>query len=83
MINNIDSAYSVPIPLPYPKAGTMNSAVKVGVIPVVGGESKWFNIPGDPRNHYLARMDFIPESGELLIQQLNRYQNKNWVWIGN
>ena len=28
MINNIDSVYSVPIPLPYPKAGTTNSAVK-------------------------------------------------------
>lgn len=83
MINNIDSVYSVPIPLPYPKAGTMNSAVKVGVVPVTGGESKWFDIPGDPRNHYLARMDFIPESNEVMIQQLNRYQNTNKVWIGD
>ena len=32
MINNIDSVYSQPIPLPYPKVGTTNPAVKVGVV---------------------------------------------------
>ena len=83
MINNVDSIYSQLIPLPYPKVGTDNSAVKVGVISASGGNTKWFNIPGDPRNNYLARMDFIPNSNEVLIQQLNRKQNANTVWIGN
>ncbi|MFC1760255.1 DPP IV N-terminal domain-containing protein, partial [Candidatus Neomarinimicrobiota bacterium] len=83
LINNIDSLYSKPIPFPYPKVGTTNSAVKIGVVPANGGESKWFNIPGDPRNNYLARMDFIPNSNEIMIQQLNRLQNKNTVWIGD
>lgn len=83
MINNIDSVYSVPIPLPYPKAGTTNSAVKVGVVSADGGSTRWFNIPGDPRNNYIARMDFIPNSDEVLIQQLNRKQNTNSVWIGD
>jgi dipeptidyl-peptidase-4 len=83
MINNIDSNYSKPIPLPYPKVGTDNSAVKVGVVSVNGGITKWFKIPGDPRNNYLARMDFIPGSSEVMIQQLNRLQNTNTVWIGN
>lgn len=83
MINNIDSVYSQPIPLPYPKAGTTNSAVKVGVISVEGGETNWFDIPGDPRNNYLARMEFIPNSNEVMIQQLNRLQNSNTVWVGD
>jgi len=83
LINNIDSIYSKPIPFPYPKAGTTNSAVKVGVVSVAGGETKWFDIPGDPRNNYLARMEFIPNSNEVMIQQLNRLQNRNTVWIGN
>lgn len=83
MINNVDSVYSVPIPLPYPKAGTTNSAVKVGVVSAGGGGTRWFDIPGDPRNNYLARMDFIPGSDEVMIQQLNRKQNTNTVWIGN
>ncbi len=83
MINNVDSNYSVPIPLPYPKVGTANSAVKVGVVPATGGQTKWFKVPGDPRNNYLARMDYIPGSDEVMIQQLNRLQNTNTVWVGN
>ncbi len=83
MINNIDSVYPILIPLPYPKVGTANSAVRVGVVPSEGGETRWFEIPGDPRNNYLARMDFIPGSEEVMIQQLNRLQNRNRIWIGN
>ncbi len=83
LINNVDSIYSKPIPLPYPKVGTDNSAVKVGVVSIQGGPTKWFAIPGDPKNNYLARMDFIPKSEEVMIQQLNRLQNTNKVWIGN
>ncbi len=82
LINNIDSIYSQPIALPYPKVGTDNSAVKVGVIPAAGGVTKWFDVPGDPKNNYLARMDFIPNSKEVMIQQLNRKQNTNTVWLG-
>ncbi|MEL6824059.1 MAG: DPP IV N-terminal domain-containing protein, partial [Calditrichota bacterium] len=83
LINNLDSIYSQPIPFPYPKVGTTNSAVKVGVVPVTGGETKWFDVPGDPRNNYLARMEFIPSSSEVMIQQLNRLQNTNTVWVGD
>ena len=83
MINNVDSLYSKPIPLPYPKVGTKNSDVKVGVVNVSGGNTEWFDIPGDPTNNYLARMDFIPNSNEVMIQQLNRKQNANTVWIGD
>ncbi|MGK0127710.1 MAG: dipeptidyl-peptidase-4 [Candidatus Azotimanducaceae bacterium] len=83
MINNVDSLYSKPIPLPYPKVGTKNSDVKVGVVSSNGGKTNWFEIPGDPTNNYLARMDFIPNSKEVMIQQLNRKQNANTVWIGN
>lgn len=83
LINNVDSVYSFPIPLPYPKAGTTNSAVKIGVVPSGGGDTRWFDISGDPRNNYLARMDFIPNSNEVMIQQLNRRQNINTVWVGD
>lgn len=83
MIDNIDSIYSKPIPLPYPKVGTTLSAVKVGVVPASGGSTRWFAVPGDPRNHYLARMDFIPASSEVMIQQLNRPQDSNFVWVGD
>ncbi|MCU4176428.1 S9 family peptidase [Carboxylicivirga sp. N1Y90] len=81
MVNNLDSVYSKIIPLPYPKAGTPNSAVKVGVVSASGGETKWIELLGDPRNNYIPRMDFIPNSNDLLIQQMNRLQNTNNLWV--
>jgi dipeptidyl-peptidase-4 len=83
LINNVDSLYSKPIPLPYPKVGEKLSRVKIGVIPASGGNTRWFSIPGDAANNYLARMDFIPNSNEVMVQQLNRLQNTNKIWIGN
>ena len=83
LINNLDSIYSKPIPLPYPKVGQTLSAVKIGVVSSEGGQTKWFDFPGDPRNNYLARMEFIPNSQEVMVQQLNRAQNQNNVWIGD
>ncbi len=83
MINNLDSIYPTLIPLPYPKVGTTNSDVKVGVISADGGVPRWFDIPGDPRNNYLPRMEFIPNSNEVMIQQLNRLQNTNTVRVGD
>lgn len=83
LIDNVDSIYPKVIPFPFPKVGTPNSAVKIGVVPAEGGPTKWFDIPGDPRNNYLARMDFIPNSDEVMIQQINRLQNTNRVWIAN
>lgn len=83
MINNVDSIYSKPIPLPYPKAGTTNSAVKIGVVKISDGSIRWFDIPGDPRENYIAVMDFIPDSDVVMIQQLDRRQQYNTVWYGD
>ncbi len=81
IINNVDSIYPTVMRFPYPKAGTTNSAVKVGYVSAEGGETTWIDIPGDARQNYIMRMDFIPESDELFIQQMNRQQNTNRVWI--
>ena len=83
MIDNIDSLYSFTIPLPYPKAGTTNSAVKVGIVDVETAQTGWFPVPGDPRENYIARMEFVPGTDEVMIQQLNRLQNTNTVYYGN
>lgn len=80
IINNVDSLYPTLLHFPYPKAGTTNSAVRVGYMPVEGGETHWVDLPGDARNMYIPRMEFIPGSNELFIQQMNREQNTNYVW---
>ena len=55
LINDTKDEYPVVTTYPYPQPGTTNSAVKVGVVSVQGGATKWMDLPGDPRNHYVAR----------------------------
>ena len=78
LINDTDSLYSFVNPVQYPKAGTTNSAGRIGVVAATGGATRWLAIDGDPRNEYLARMDWagLNNSSELLIQRINRPQNE-------
>jgi dipeptidyl-peptidase-4 len=77
LINTTDSVYPTLIRIPYPKAGTTNSAVRVGVVPSEGGPTRWMQTPGDPRNTYIARVQWTPDGRALAIQQLSRLQNRN------
>ncbi|MFI5251338.1 MAG: S9 family peptidase [Bacteroidota bacterium] len=83
LINNTDSLYPRIISFPYPKVGEMNSAVRIGVVPAAGGEPIWMNVPGDPRNNYIPRIEWIEFSNELMMQHFNRRQNQDDVLIGN
>ncbi len=95
IINNVDSIYPTVTHFPYPKAGTPNSAVRIGIIDIFGSAvnegpamtmdlqsatTKWIDIEGDPRNNYLPRMEFVPGTNRLMIQQMNRAQNTNKLW---
>src|SRR6185503_17743070 len=83
LINNTESLYPVITPIPYPKAGQKNSAGRVGVIGSEGGSPQWMSVPGDPRDTYIAAMDWAANSGELVIQHLNRLQNTNEVMLAD
>ncbi|HKP49673.1 MAG TPA: S9 family peptidase [Gemmatimonadales bacterium] len=83
LINNTDSLYSFTIPVQYPKAGTTNSAARVGVVSASGGNTVWLAVPGDPRNHYIAKLDWAGNSAEVVVQQLNRLQNTLAVMLGD
>jgi len=83
LINNTDSLYSFTIPVQYPKAGTTNSAARVGVVSASGGRTVWLAVPGDPRNNYIAKLDWAGSSAEVVIQQLNRLQNTLAVMLGD
>src|SRR5262245_17929249 len=83
LINNTDSLYSFTIPVQYPKAGTTNSSARIGVVSANGGPTTWVKVPGDPRHNYLARMDWAASSSELTIQQLNRRQNVNTMFMAD
>mgnify|MGYP000919706524 CR=1 FL=1 len=75
LLNNTDSLYPAATLIPYPKPGTKNSAVRIGVVAATGGETRWMQTPGDPRDSYLARLEW-QNAGTLAIQQLNRLQNQ-------
>src|ERR1700720_331464 len=83
LINDTAGLYPVITSFPYPKAGEMNSSARVGVISSRGGSTQWFDIPGDPRNNYLPRMEWAANSSEVVIQQLNRLQNTDTVMLGD
>lgn len=81
MINNTDSLYSFTIPVEYPKAGQDPSPCKVGVVDIASGKTTWMQVPGDPRQHYIPRMEWAAGSTEVILQQLNRKQNESKIFI--
>lgn len=83
MINNTDSIYSFVVPVEYPKVGESPSPCRVGVIDISSGAIKMMNVPGDARQHYIPRMEWAYNSSELILQQLNRKQNKTSIFICN
>ncbi|MBA2627924.1 MAG: S9 family peptidase [Gemmatimonadales bacterium] len=82
LINDTDSLYPAVTPIPYPKAGTTNSRVTVGVVAPTGGEVRWMDVVGDTAKSYIARMQWL-DASSILVQHLNRRQNQNNFWIGD
>ncbi len=83
LVNNTSGLYPRTIEIKYPKVGQVNSIGRIGVISAAGGKPQWMEIPGDPRDHYVARMDWAGNSHELVLQQLNRLQNTNRVMLAD
>ncbi|HEY9283305.1 MAG TPA: S9 family peptidase [Pyrinomonadaceae bacterium] len=75
LVNNTNGLYPTLTRIPYPKAGTQNSAVRVGVISADGGQTRWMQTPGDPRNNYIVSLDWTNDSNAIVLQHLNRLQN--------
>src|SRR2546430_11079458 len=65
-----------------PKAGTTNSAVRAGVVSAEGGPTTWLQIPDDPRESYLPRMEWAGPN-ELILQRMNRLQNTERVMLAD
>jgi dipeptidyl-peptidase 4 len=83
LINDTDSLYSFTIPVQYPKAGTTNSAARVGIVPASGGPTVWLKVPGDPRQHYIVRMEWAASPDEVVLQHVNRRQDSLQVMLAN
>ncbi|MFZ9660617.1 MAG: DPP IV N-terminal domain-containing protein [Chitinophagaceae bacterium] len=81
MVNNTDSIYPSIIPVEYPKVGQPISRVRIGVISILNNGNKWMDIPGDPGKNYLVRMEWQPGKNNLIVQQLDRKQQKSILYL--
>ncbi len=62
-------------PQRYPKAGEPNADVRLGVVPATGGRTRWMNL-GSTRDALFARVYWAPDSKSVLVERLNRIQNR-------
>ena len=82
LTNDTDSLYPFVTPVQYPKAGTTNSAVTAGVVSAEGGATTWLQVPDDPRQNYVPRLEWAGPQ-ELVLQRINRAQNTDRVMLAD
>ncbi|RYF12368.1 MAG: S9 family peptidase, partial [Flavobacteriales bacterium] len=83
MINNTDSIYAFNVPVEYPKVGQDPSACKIGVVDIATAKTNWLAVPGSAIQNYIPRMQWIPNTNEIILQQLNRDQNHSKLFVAN
>jgi dipeptidyl-peptidase-4 len=71
----IPASYSKARMQRYPKAGTTNPSVSIGIIELATGETTWLDTTTG-EEAYLARVDWIPGGERVAVQRLNRDQNR-------
>lgn len=81
MVDNTDSIYSQIVPVEYPKVGDPPSPARIGVVDIASAKTTWMNVPGDPQQHYIVRMEWAPDGKEVILQQLNRKQNESKLML--
>ncbi len=59
----------------YPRAGTDNVTVRLGIMTVRTGRVKWVDL-GDEADIYLARVKWLPDNSGVFFQRLDREQKK-------
>ena len=69
-------------PQRYPKAGTPNADVRLGVVGASGGKTRWMDT-GDRVDALLARVKWMPDGKSVVVQRLNRVQNRVDLIVAN
>jgi dipeptidyl-peptidase-4 len=81
-ITEYDSLYLNWNRMHYPKAGSMNAKVRIGVVNTNTAELVWIDT-GNDRDIYIPRIYWMPHTRELLVFRLNRLQNKIEILLAN
>ncbi len=68
----------------YPQAGTTNSATRIGVVNVARpAKVTWLNLPGDPREHYVPHMAWVPHTRQVTVESLDRLQRDDRIYVAD
>jgi dipeptidyl-peptidase-4 len=68
--------------LRYPRAGDPNAKVRIGVINIKNREINWMDT-GRNVEVYIPRIHWLPDASLLMIQRLNRLQNRLDLMLSN
>lgn len=69
---NLDPVFE---PQRYPRAGTPNPDVRLGVVAATGGPTRWLDT-GEPGSRLMARVQWLPDGKSIAATTLNRVQNR-------
>ncbi len=83
MINNTDTLYPTLQQFPYPKVGEKNAWVNVAVVNVQTAKNTWIDLGPKQRDDYVPQLAWTPAGDQLLIQQVDRPQQKNNLLIAD
>jgi dipeptidyl-peptidase 4 len=80
LVDNTSTLYPKIQYIPYPKVGTPNPAARIGIMELATKSLVWAKIPGDQRDNYLPRIDWV-DADQLAVQQINRKQNRLQMYL--
>jgi dipeptidyl-peptidase-4 len=84
LINDTSGPVPVTRTYHYPQAGTTNSATRIGVVNLdQPARITWLQLPGDPREHYVPHMDWVPHTRQLAVEYLDRLQRDDRIFLAN
>lgn len=80
LVNQTDGLYQKITNFAYPKTGQQNAHVTLCVHNLNLKSTVTLNVPGDARDSYNFLMEWIDDTHDLLVMQLNRLQNHNQMF---
>jgi dipeptidyl-peptidase-4 len=83
LINDTAAEYPRTTPYKYPQPGTTNSSVRAGVVSAAGGPAHWIKLDGDPRQHYIAQMEWAGNSKQVMLEYLDRLQQDDKLMLAD
>jgi dipeptidyl-peptidase 4 len=83
VIDHIPTGQAVEV-IKYPKAGQTNPRARLGVVKAIGGGVRWIGLaPYKEIEFLIVRVDWMPDSKQVVFEVQNRYQTWLELNVGN